>query len=278
MRKIRTSWIILLILCLSAPPIVYADVAEWADMLVNAHNRGEKIPLVSVQHPGLDVETAYDIQKAFVRKQLENDRIAGFKAGLTSEAGQKKFGVTSPLAGVLFESGRKRDHSAIPQSEFKKLMIETEIGFVIGEKITKQIKDEAELRKHIRGVTPVIELPDLGFADMKQLKGADIIAANVAAAQFIAGEGKPFADNNLNAVTVTLSLDGQEISKGKGSDAMGDQWKAAVWLINRIVAQGYQITPGNVVITGVLGKMLPGKPGKYEADYGDFGKLSFVIK
>ena len=83
---------------------------------------------------------------------------------------------------------------------------------------------------------------------------------------------------DLNAVTVTLSLDGQEINRGKGIDALGDQWQAALWLVNTMVAQGWTMEPTNVIITGALGKMVPGKPGKYVADYGSFGKISFEIK
>jgi 2-keto-4-pentenoate hydratase len=124
----------------------------------------------------------------------------------------------------------------------------------------------------------VIELPDMGFADMKQLKGVDIIAANVAAKQFILGQEKAVEEVDLNAVMVSLSLDDQEVNTGKGKDALGDQWQAALWLVNTMIKQGWKLEPGYIVITGALGKMLPGKPGKYVADYGSFGKIAFEIK
>jgi 2-keto-4-pentenoate hydratase len=79
-------------------------------------------------------------------------------------------------------------------------------------------------------------------------------------------------------VTISLSLDGQEVNSGKGTDALGDQWNAALWLINTMIEQGWTMEPGHVVITGALGNMIPGKPGKYLADYGDFGKIVFEIK
>jgi 2-keto-4-pentenoate hydratase len=73
-------------------------------------------------------------------------------------------------------------------------------------------------------------------------------------------------------------MDEQEVNRGKGTDALGDQWKAAVWLVNTMVESGWKMEPGHVVITGALGKMIPGRPGKYVADYGGFGKISFEIK
>ena len=38
------------------------------------------------------------------------------------------------------------------------------------------------------------------------------------------------------------------------------------------------IEQGHVLITGSLGKLLPGKPGKHEADFGPLGKIAFTIK
>jgi 2-keto-4-pentenoate hydratase len=45
-----------------------------------------------------------------------------------------------------------------------------------------------------------------------------------------------------------------------------------------MIEQGWPIEPGNILLTGALGKMLPGKPGKYVADYGSFGKIIFEVK
>jgi 2-keto-4-pentenoate hydratase len=226
----------------------------------------------------MDVNMAYEVQKAYVEKRLSKEKIAGFKAGLTSEGGQKAFGVDAPLAGVLFESGKLMGDATVDTGMFTQLMLETEIGFVIGKAIPQSLNDVTELQEHINAVMPVIELPDLGFADMKQLKGVDIIAANVAAKQFILGQEKAVDGIDLNAVTVSLFFDGQEVNTGKGTDALGDQWQAALWLVNTMVEQGWKPEPGHIAITGALGKILPGKPGKYVADYGNFGKIAFEIK
>ncbi|MCP4398222.1 MAG: 4-oxalocrotonate decarboxylase, partial [bacterium] len=209
---------------------------------------------------------------------LNNDKIAGFKAGMTSEAGQQKFGLHAPTAGVLFSSGKKVNNAAINLAMSKNLKIETEIGFVIGKTIDKAVESVAGLQESIQAVMPVIELPDLGFADMQALKGVDIIAANVAAAQFIVGQEREVKDQDLNAVSVTLTLNDEEINSGKGTDAFGDQWQAALWLVNIMLEQGWTMEPGHIFITGALGQMLPGNPGKYIADYGNFGKICFEMK
>jgi 2-keto-4-pentenoate hydratase len=83
---------------------------------------------------------------------------------------------------------------------------------------------------------------------------------------------------DVGAVKVAMTLDGAEANKGAASDALGDQWKALLWLVNGAIEKGYTLEPGQVLITGAMGQMIPGKPGKYEADYGALGTLSFTVK
>jgi len=255
-----------------------AKVVDLADVILQAYQTCKPLPVLSTQHPELDVPMAYAIQKAYVGKLLAGDKIVGFKAGLTSQAGQQRFGVNAPVAGVLLASGKLADGATVDRTRFVALMLETEIGYVIGKPITKPLATAAELYAAIQSVLPVIELPDLGFADMAHLKGVDIIAANVSAKQMIVGREQPTTGLDLNTVTVTLTWDGQKINKGQGTDVLGDQDRAALWLINTMIAQEWTLEPGQVIITGALGNMLPGKPGNYVADYGDFGKITFTIK
>jgi 2-keto-4-pentenoate hydratase len=278
MKTMRNVLAIAVVFCLAITAMAWGQESKSADILIQAEASHQRIPLVSSQNPAMDVDMAYRVQKSYVEKKIADQKIAGFKAGLTSESSQKKFGVANPVSGVLFESGKRSEGAIIDSSAFHLPMIETEIGFVIGKSITQPLDDAAALRECISAVMPVIELPDLGFADMKQLKGVDIIAANVAAKQFIVGSKQKADAFDLNSVEVSLSLDGEEINHGKGTDAFGDQWQAAFWLVNTVINQGWRLEPGQIIITGALGKLLPGKPGEYIADYGDFGKITFKIK
>jgi 2-keto-4-pentenoate hydratase len=252
-------------------------VSQLADILIKAYNENQEIPVLSIQYPELDVKTAYMVQNAYVEQRLTKDSIAGFKAGLTAEVSWKRFGLKGPVAGVLFASGKRKGNSIIDKTAFKTLMMEIETGFVIGKSIHHPLKDTAELKDHTWEVVPVIELPELGFTDMQKLKGPDIIAANIGAAQFIVGEKQKINNLDLNALQVTLRKDGEVINRGKGTDALAGQWKAALWLVNTMVKQGWKIEPGHIIITGALGRMVPGKPGNYIADYGSLGSIAFEI-
>lgn len=279
-----TIWALIGILVITAVfglvmllPAAYAEEDfELADILMKAHKANQKIPVVSIHNPNLDVNSAYRVQKAYVEQRLSQDQIAGFKAGVCTKATQKNFGLNAPAAGVLFASGKNTGSPIIERSAFKTLLIETEIGFMVTKAITQPLKDVAELYEYIQTVMPVIELPDAGFAG--KVRGVDLIAANVAAAQFIVGKEREFRGLDLNNISATLVLDGEVVNKGKGVDAMGDQWKTALWLINTTVEQGWKIEPGQILITGALPKPIPGKPGKYVADFEKLGKISFEVK
>ncbi len=278
MRIVKKLFIIVVVLWIGFVSSAWSQEQNLADILIQAETARQLIPVLSVQHPTMDVDMAYRIQKVYVEKKLTNEKLAGFKAGLTSQGGQQQFGVSAPVAGALFESGKLTDEVIIDSTIFHQLMLETEIGFIIGTSLTQPVANPAALQKSIQAIMPVIELPDLGFTDMNRLKGVDIIAANVAAKQFIVGQPQAVSDVDLNTVTVILSLNEQEINRGKGADASGDQWQAAFWLVNKMIEQGWTLEAGQILMTGALGKMLPGKPGKYVADYGDFGKIVFEVK
>jgi 2-keto-4-pentenoate hydratase len=273
--KILSLWVFM---SLFVSMIARGGVSDMADSLIKADAENQPIPVLSKNEPDLDAKTAYEVQKVYFQWRMTKDKAAGFKGGLTTEAAQKRFGVSSPVTGVLYASGKLEGSPVLDKTAFRTMMIETEIGFVISQPIQQTLKDVQELQQKVGAVMPSIELPDFGFADMKAIKGIDVIAANVVAAKFIAGASRPHQGINLNEVSVTLYHNGQALYQGKGAEAMGDQWKAALWMINSIVEQGYRIEPGHILITGALGQMVPGKPGQYVADYGDFGKISFEIK
>ncbi len=254
------------------------DYNPLAEPLLDAWRARQPFPLTSAAVPGLDLQTAYRVQKIYVQQRLLEDRIAGFKAGLTSEAAQDRFGVRTPVAGVLFASGQLLDTSVVENSEYAQLLMETEIGFVVARPIHSTIASVAELEGHIQSVLPVIELPEGAFTDPRSLTGPDIVAANVGAAQFITGAPLLLADRDLNAVTVTLYRDGEPVYTGQGSDVLGDQWRAALWLVNTVVELGWTVDTGHILITGGLGRIVPGQSGQYRADFGGLGEIRFEVR
>jgi len=253
------------------------EIYELAKRLLQSHRNNQFLPFVSSSHPNLSVEQAYLVQRYYVEKRLADEKPAGFKAGLTSLAAQKAFKINQAVTGVLFGSGDLSAAKLIKLSQFKRVMLETEIGFEIGKAITEPIANQAELKQYIKAVFPVIELPDLGAA-VKPTAVVDIIAANVGAAAFI--KGKPvtnFAELDFNALKITLTPDEETVDVVQGANTLGNQWDTVLWLVNSVIAHGWTLEPGQFVITGSVGKITMPEPGNYTANFGKLGQISFLV-
>lgn len=257
----------------------HAQHEQFAKTLYDAWQQQNPIPQISLQSTTeVPERTAYAIQKAYVELRLQQDALAGYKAGLTSEAGQQKFGVSGALYGALFQSGEHQADNQLKLGNFGKLMLETEIGFILATDITDVPVNKEQLLNYVKAIVPVIELPDLGFEQPQRLKGVDIIAANVASRSFIVGA--PVANDqagDLNQLIVTLAHNNKTINQGLGSDALNDQWQALLWLVQSLLKQGYPLKKDQLLITGALGKMLPAEAGNYQADFGALGKIDFKV-
>lgn len=256
-----------------------ASEQDIINSIVDARSAIKPFALPSAKLPDLNEEKAYALQKQLSDKLASKSQaIGGFKAGLTSEAGQQKFGVKSALLGPLFKPGELGPDAVVNTKDFVRLFVETEIGYIPGTRIDKPVADVDALKKLIKEVCSAIELPDLRFDDLKGLKGTDLIVDAVSSSKYIVGKRMPSDSVDVSQVTVTLTLDGNVVNQGKADDVMGDQWKALLWLVNGAISRGYVIEPGQILITGAMGNMIPGKPGSYQGDWGKLGKISWTIK
>ena len=279
--KSHTSIALLLLgLCAPAAEAVDGSADDWADIIQLELAQGQPMPLLSVYYDQLNGDSAYDIQHALVIHELRKKRsIGGYKAGFTNAALRTRFHYKEPISGVLFADGAFKNGAEIDGGLFKKPMLEVEIGYVLRSPITRKLHSVADLKTYIRHALPVVEIPDLNYANVGGLNAYDIIATNVSASHYVMGEPLLLKDlAEVNGMRVALYRDEQVIDTGAASDALGDQLEALLWLVNDAFSHGWQLQAGQLLITGTLGKMNPAAPGSYRADYGLGRTLSFVLK
>lgn len=279
-RLITQLW--LLALSASVVAIEAGDDANselLAGQVAAAALNQQSAPLLAAKNE-LSFKQAYQIQTMAVKQQLGKLPLLGFKAGLTTRAAQQKFGVVQPVAGVLLGSLPEISSNgrfSIMSSDFIRPMLEAEIGFRLNRSVSEPVTDIEQLKTWVREIRPVVEVPDLSFAQPGAATGLDIVVNNVMAKQVIAGTAMPLASLNINAVAVSVYKNKQLVLTGKGSDVLGDQWLALQWLINQTLVNGWKVGPEHLLITGALGKMLPAGPGDYRLDYGSLGVVEFSM-
>ena len=107
-------------------------IERLAQRLDEAERTKSLIRAFTLEHPGLTIEDAYAIQRAWTKLQLSRGRIVrGHKIGLTSKAMQNAVGISEPDYGVLFADMFYPDATAIPFDRFHAPRIEVELAFVL---------------------------------------------------------------------------------------------------------------------------------------------------
>ena len=233
-------------------------MSELADNMAAAIRAGEPLPKMP---PGLGLDEAYAIQKEVVAA-LAGGALAGLKAGMTAAAGQQQFGLTHPLIGSLYESGRLASGAKFESAPG--VSLECEIGIVI----------DAHGAPKTAG--PVIEVPRMAFADAEDRTGANLTACNIAADRYIVGAQQPLRDS-YGDVQITLTRDGETVCSAPASDALGGPQAALAWMLDEARKRGLSVADDMLLITGACGGIHPAAPGHYVADYGDLGRVEFTV-
>jgi 2-keto-4-pentenoate hydratase len=274
------SWLgaaLLLAACSSIDPVQdggYRVSQAWAQK--------QPVPLlVPLYKKALTLDSAYRIQHLALEQALGGRTPAGFKAALTNLESQRFYGATAPAAAVLLPGGAlkaEEDGYRTRIGDYRQGVVEVEVGYRFAQRINHILPDVRALQANLAEIFPAVELPDLAHAGTEPYRALDIIATNAGAKHFIVGSGRAPSLTDPNVVTVTLYRDGEIVTQGTGRDVLEDQWQALLWLVNRTVESGWSIEPGQVLITGAMGKPTPLQTGIYVADYGRFGRIEWTVE
>ena len=110
--------------------------ARAAADLLEAEATGKQIGLLTLRHPDMGMDDAYEVQNAIFRAKLaEGRRVIGWKIGLTSKAMQYALNIDIPDSGILFDNMDFENGSTVPAGRFIQPRIEAEIAFVMKEAI-----------------------------------------------------------------------------------------------------------------------------------------------
>lgn len=244
---------------IAAPAHCDDDLQDLADKIGGAAALEHPIPDVP---DDLSEATAYRVQALWV-PELYGTPFAGYKAGLTSAQSQARFGVTKPVLGILPGVARMKSGDVLARNPG--LKVEVEIAFLVGQ-------DRAPA-----AMLPAVELPRLSFASPGRMTLADIVASDVSAYRFVAGL-PAFFDPSVRDTTVTLTRDGKELNRATARDALGDPLESYRWMVAKLDELGYVLEPGMIMLTGALGRIVDGEPGKYVAHYEGLGDVTFTIR
>ena len=203
--------------------------------------------------------------------------MVGFKGGLMSAKSLADRGVTEPVIAPLFRSGDIVNGAAVNLCGYRRAAFEAKLGFVFGTPVERPLDSVVALKSLVSGIQPVMELPDIAYRNDKNYGAIDMTAAMISSARFVRGPIASPQSIDLNELLVSVSRDGVTLTHGNGRESLDDQWRSLLTLVNLIVANGYFIKSGQLVITGKIGDKGELRAGRYEIDYGALGEIRFNV-
>lgn len=257
------------------------DHAQAAADLLNAETTGQQIGLLTKRHPEMGMDDAYAVQNAIYRAKLEADqKVIGWKIGLTSKAMQYALNIDIPDSGILFDDMLFETGETVPAGRFIQPRIEAEIAFVMKASIGGGDVSRDDVIAATDYVTPSIEVLDTRIQRADPETGQtrsvyDTISDNAANAGIVLGRERHAVDaHDLRWVGAITSRNGEVEETGLGAGVLNDPVESVVWLARRMAQYGQSIEPGQVILSGSFIRPVECPSGTdIHADFGAFGSV-----
>ncbi len=258
-------------------------IKDLARQLYEARKSRTQLRHFSRQHPGMDIEDGYAIQRAWVQLELADGRsIKGRKIGLTSRAMQISSQITEPdyaplMDDMFFESG-----SDIPLERFIAPRVEVELAFILGRPLRGPNVTLFDVLAATEYVTPALEIIDARIEQFDRETKAprkvfDTISDFAANAGIVLG-GSPVRplDVDLRWCGALLHKNGVIEESGLAAAVLNHPANGVAWLANKIAPYDEQLNAGDVVLAGSFTRPVACVRGDcIHADYGRLGSISF---
>ena len=215
------------------------------------------VPYVSPRLPDHDLDSAYAISEEFatLRERELGVRRVGRKVGLTNPLVQQRVGVFEPDYGIIHDDMVFESGVVLPASRYNRLLIEAEVAFVLKADILDATP--ATIAAAIDYVTPAFEIVDFRY-DGSVGQIVDTIADNAGCSGLVLGvERHPYGSVDLTQVEMVITAGDTEITRGVGSNVLGDPINAITWLAETAIRTGYPLRAGEVLLSGSIGYIEP---------------------
>lgn len=257
------------------------DHAAAAKDLLEAERTGSQIGLLSLRHPDISMDDAYEVQNAIYRAKLEAGRkVIGWKIGLTSKAMQSALNIDIPDSGILFDDMRFNTGDTVPKGRFIQPRIEAEIAFVMKKPIGGENVSQQDVIDATDFVAPAIEILDTRIQRKDPATGKarvifDTISDNAANAGIVLGKEKHAIDAfDLRWVGALAYCNNELEETGLGAGVLDNPVESVVWLARRMAQYGQTIEPGHVILSGSFIRPIECPSGsRIHTDFGPFGAV-----
>lgn len=252
------------------------SIAQAAERLRMAHETLTPCaPIRDLIRPD-DLASAYAVQKKNVAHWVgQGRRLVGSKMALSSKAIQEKLKVGHPTYGRLFADMCVAEGVGIDFGRLIQPRVEAEIALVIARTLDHERHTVADMIGAVAYVLPAFEIVGSRIVDWN-VSAADFVADNSAGSYFVLGSRpRGLADFDIVRCRMSTLRNGEEVSSGTGGACHGNPLNALAWLADALARDRTPLQPGDIVMTGALGPMVPIAAGDvFDAEIEGVGAIS----
>ena len=235
------------------------DIERYGDELYAALRSRKTVRPLTERVPEIEIEDSYHISKRMVElRRNAGETIIGKKIGVTSKAVQEMLDVHQPDFGFLTDVMKYEDGCEMPISE--KLIqprAEGEIAFILKADLVGPGVTTDDVLAATERVFPCFEIVDSRVSDWK-IRIQDTVADNASSGLFLlGGEGVSPEDVDFVNCKMEVEKNGEVISRGQGSAALGSPLICVAWLANTLGQFGIPLKAGEVILSGSLVPLEP---------------------
>ncbi len=247
-----------------------------------AEQARRQIGQLSRAHPGMTIDDAYAVQRAWVAMKIAEGRtLRGHKVGLTSKAMQASSQISEPDYGDLLDDMFFSDGSDIPMSRFIVPRVEVELAFVLRAPLKGPGCTLFDVLSATDYVVPALEIIDARIEQFDSQTKAprrvmDTISDNAANAGVVLG-GRPVRplDVDLRWVSALMYRNAVIEESGVAAAVLNHPANGIAWLANKLGSLGVTLQPGQVILGGSFTRPVPAVAGDtFHVDYGPLGAIS----
>lgn len=252
---------------------------QLAKQVAESQKTGIEIEKITLSHPALTVDEAYEIQRLSIESTIsEQNKMIGWKMGLTSKAKQLQVGVEEAIYGRL-TSEMELIEPILHADEFIHPRVEPEFAFLINKELKGPNITGKDIWPAVECVFLALEVIDSRYKNFS-FTLTDVVADNASSAKILLGSQaySPYYTDWAKS-TVTLYQNGEKKHEGVGAAILEHPINSIVELVKMIDREGLSLQPGMIVLVGAVTDAVPVQAGDVVvADYGELGQLSLKIK
>ena len=216
----------------------------------------------------MSIDEAYDTQFQLLQiRQEENEKLVGWKVGLTSKAMQQQQGVHEPCLGHLIKSGQRNSPAVFLHGELYSPGFENELCLRLNSPLEGHSLSIEMIAGAVESVAPALEI-----IERRSPFGSDFplgIAGNAQQHAFVTGTFVPFSKKiDLAKIIATVTINGETVETAMGSEVLGNPLESLRWLAKKLPTFGHKLEKGTLVMTGSFTK-------QYSIELGDQIKTEF---